>query len=256
MATGRTVASRWDRCYVDGYDFSGQARKIGPLSLEYDAADLTALADPVKGYYPNHPNVNVGAINSVFDNTATTGIHNRLATAGAIRTVTVARGIRAAPAQGDPVFAGQFTQGEYSVAEDGGAMTVNLPFVGWAEDATSLLFASPWGVLLNNSTRTAVNAAAGVDNDTGGATTHSAFIVYQVTAGNGTATITAQEASINSDVNFAAITGLTTGSIDCAVVQYGLVAGLPTATIKQYTRWQISLGTATTVTFVLSLHRG
>ena len=72
MATGRTH-SKWDRVYVDGYDFSGQARKVGPLSIEYDAADLTALSNPVKGYLPNIASVNVGAINSVFDNTATTG---------------------------------------------------------------------------------------------------------------------------------------------------------------------------------------
>ena len=119
MATGRTL-DRWKRVYVDGYDFSGQARKVGPLEITRDAADLTAIADPVRGYLPNFSHVNVGAINSVFDNTATTGIHNRLVSAGVMRTVSVAQGIRAAPAQGDPVFAGQFTQGEYTVAEDGG----------------------------------------------------------------------------------------------------------------------------------------
>ena len=163
MATGRT-AERWMRVFVDGYDFSGQARKVGPLSIEYDAADLTAIADPVKGFYPGHPNVNVGAINSVFSNTATSGIHNRLATAGDIRTVSVCHGIRAVPAMGDPVFAGQFTQGEYTVADDGGGLVVNLPFTGWASDAVSLGYATPWGVLLNaNTARTAVNTATGVD---------------------------------------------------------------------------------------------
>src|SRR3990167_5561917 len=125
MATGRT-AEGWLRVFVDGYDFSGQARKVGPLSIEYDAADLTAIADPVKCFYPGHPNVNVGAINSVFS--------------------------------------GQFTQVEYTVADDGGGLVVNLPFTGWASDAVSLGYATPWGVLLNaNTARTAVNTATGVD---------------------------------------------------------------------------------------------
>ena len=258
MATGRTL-DRWKRVYVDGYDFSGQARKVGPLEITRDAADLTAIADPVRGYLPNHSHVNVGAINSVFDNTATTGIHNRLVSAGVMRTVSVAQGIRAAPAQGDPVFAGQFTQGEYAVAEDGGGVVVNLPFSGWAEDAESILFASPWGVLLNaNTARTAVNAAAGVDlvNVT---TAGGGYMVYHVTASSNavhTATLLVQEADTNTDLSFAALSGATTGVITVTAGVRGMVSISPTATVKQFVRWQIVLGTATSVTFVLSWHPG
>jgi len=74
MAVGRTAA-RWTRVYVDGYDVSGMARTIGPLDSVYDEAEMTAMADGVKTYLPNHPHVNVGTLNTVFDNTATSGIH-------------------------------------------------------------------------------------------------------------------------------------------------------------------------------------
>ena len=258
MATGRTT-SRWQRVFVDGYDFSGQARKVGPLEITRAPADLTALSDPVRGYYPNHSHVNVGAINSVFDNTATTGIHNLLATAGVKRTVTIAQGIRAVPALADPVFAGQFTQGEYMAADDGGGVVVNLPFHGWAEDAASVLFASPWGVLLNaNVARTAVNSSTGVDLiDV--STAKGGVMVYHVTASSGgahTATIKVQDSDTDVSLDYDDLVGATTGVITVTAGVNGLVAISPTATVRQFVRWQIVLGTATSVTFVLSWHPG
>lgn len=258
MATGRTV-DKWKRVYVGGYDFSGQARSAGPLELTYDAAKLTALSDPINGYLPNHPQCNIGAINSVFDNTATTGIHNRLATAGTKRTVSVAQGIRAVPGLGDPVFAGEFTQGEYTVAEDGGGVVVNLPFQGWAGDATTLLLANPWGVLLNaNTARTAVNASTGVDL-INVSTAGGGYMVYQVTASSSaahTATLKVQDSDTNIDADFDDLALATTGVITVTAGVSGLVAISPTATVRQFVRWQIVLGTATSVTFVLSWHPG
>lgn len=258
MATGRTV-SKWTRVYVDGYDFSGQARKIGPLSLAYQAAELTALADSAKGFLPNHASVNIGALNAVFDNTATTGIHNRLATAGVKRTVSAALGIRGVPALGDPVFAGQFTQGEYMAADEGGGMNVHLPFQGWAEDASSVLFASPWGVLLHPSgAETGVNTATGVDL-INVSTVHGGYLVYHILASSNpahTATIKVQDADTNLNASFSDLSGATTGVITVTAGVSGLVAVLPTDTIRQFVRWQIVLGTATSVTFVLSWHSG
>lgn len=258
MATGRTH-SRWDRIFVGGYDLSGQARKVGPLSLEYDAANLTALADPVLGYLPNTAAVNVGAINSVFSNTATTGIHALLSTAGVKRVVTVARGIRAVPALGDPAFAGEFTQGEYSIADDGGGMVVNLPFQGWADDAASLLFASPWGaVLFANTARTAANSSTGYDRGVV-STAGGGFLVYHVTASSGaghTATIKVQDSDTNVDANFDDLSGATTGVITVTAGVSGLVAISPTATVRQFIRGQLVFGTATSITPVLSWHSG
>ena len=55
MATGRTV-SKWVRCYVDGRNLSGYGRTIGPLTWDYDLADLTCqMSDAVRGGLPVAP---------------------------------------------------------------------------------------------------------------------------------------------------------------------------------------------------------
>src|SRR3990167_3064124 len=94
MATGRTL-EKWTRFYVGGYDLSGFGRSVGPLLIEQDEADLTAWTDTVKGYLGNHVQCNLGMLNAIFDNTATTGLHAVLGTVPNNRTVIVAKGIRA-----------------------------------------------------------------------------------------------------------------------------------------------------------------
>src|SRR5687767_12028629 len=105
MATGRTV-SRWTRVYVSGYDLSGYSRSIGPLMWTFDEADGTTLGDAVKNAYPNHPVINIGTLNAVLDNT-TARSHDVIGTSQNKRVVMVPIGIRAEPAQGDPVFCGE-----------------------------------------------------------------------------------------------------------------------------------------------------
>ena len=242
------------RVYVDGYDLSGFGREVGPLELSHDEVDETTWTDAVKGYLRGHPQVNIGTLNAIMDDTATTGSHAVLNNGGNKRTVTVARGFGTAPAAGDPVFAGQFAQQSYQGAEAGGAVVVTAQFGGWASDAASLAHAMPWGILLNADTaRTGANAAAGIDNPSAGATAKGGYLVYHVTAGNGTATISVDDSADNSA--FLALSGATTGSINCAAKQYGVVALGVSATVRRYLRWQIALGTATSVTFVLSFHR-
>lgn len=250
----RTV-EKFTRVYVGGYDLSGYARSVGPLELSHDEADLTTFTDTVKGYLRNHAQANVGTLNTVMEDTATTGTHAVMAArAGAAQTVTVAIGMNAAPAAGDPVFGGTFTMKSYTPEDAGGAAVVSAQFSGWASDAASLLHASPWGVLLHASgAETAANTGTGVDNPTAASTTKGGFLVYQVLAGNGTATISVDDSANNSA--FSALSGATTGSIAVGTVQAGIVALAPTATVRRYLRWQIAFGTATTCTFVLSFHR-
>ncbi len=257
----RTVSSRWDRVYLDGYDFSGQARSVGPLELKFDSADLTTLADSLKGYLRGHPHANVGAINAVFDTTAVTGGHALFKTSGVKRTVLVARGMGAAPAAGNPCFGGQFTQAGYQAADAGGAAVVNMPFSGWAEDAVTLTYVSPWGQLLHaNSAATAANTALGLDNDTGGATTHGGYLLYHVLDSSNavhTATLSVDDGAANTvDGDFSALSGATTGVITVTAGVFGIVALSASATVRRYLRWQMALGTATSVTFVAAFFRG
>ena len=255
MAIGRTL-SRWARVYAGGYDLSCYSRDIGPLTEDYNAADLTAtMCEAVRGWLPDTPTLSPGTLNGVLDNTATTGFHTVAAAwPGTAKVVTVAQGIRAIPAAGDPVFHGQFQVNSYQAIENGGAMTVTMPFGGW--DANGLiLYNKPWGVLLHaNSAVTAANTAVGID-DYGVATALGGYMVYHVLAGDGTATITVQDAATNSNASFADITGATTGVIDCSTVKSGIVALGIAADVRRYLRWQVTLGTANTVTFVLSFTR-
>jgi len=262
MATGRTTA-RWTRVYIDGYDLSGVARTIGPLESTFDEAETTALADTVKTYLPNHPNLNVGTLNAIFDTTSVIGTATVANVTGTKRVVSVVKGIRAAPAIGAPVFCGEFMQSAYNVAGEGGVF-VNIPFAGWAADATHRSYPIAWGQLLHtNVSAAAANAAdAGVLSHTDAATAFGGYMVYHVTAatvGAGrTATIKVQHSPDEDDANYVDLGGCTTGVIDVSTAP---IAGvLPTTTnvtvVDKYLRWQIVLGTATTVTFVLGFVRG
>lgn len=244
---------------MDGYDLSGYSRTIGPLGLTYDEADLTAhMSDTVKGYLRNHSNISLGTHNAVFDNTATTGLHALMGTAGVDRDVLVAIGIRAAPVDGDSCFGGTFQDSAYQVADDGGAVTVNIPWAGWASNAGTLRYSCPWGTLLHaNAAATAANSEVGFDNPTGGATANGGYMVYEVLASSNaahTATLKVQDAAVNNDGGFADLAGCTTGVITVTAGVSGICVPT-TQTVRQYLRWQIVLGTATSVTFVMGFFR-
>lgn len=264
MATGRTT-NKWRRVYVNGYDLSGFSRDIGPLDLVYDEADLTAyMGDTVKGYLPNTAHASPGTLNAVFENTATTGLHALAQpSAGTSRNVLVAIGMRAAPADGDVCYAGSFYQSGYNVTNDGGAVTATIPFTGWSASAESLLYATPWGLILHaNAARTSASGAntdLGYDNPSGGATTKGGYFAYHILASSGaghTATLSVDDSATNlNDASFAALSGATTGSITVTAGVSGIVSIGHTATVRQYLRWQIAFGTATSVTFVSAFFR-
>lgn len=251
MPTGRTV-SKFIRCYVDGYDVSGYARSVGTLVETYDEADATTYGDSVHGYLPNHAAVNLGTLNTVLDNSS--GASHALLQSQAKRTVAIAIGIQAAPAQGDPVFCGVFMQQAHTHELSDGIVTISAPFSGWAADAATLAYSKPWGVLLApKAAYTAVNTAAGVD-DRGAQTTSGGYMCYHLLSSNGTVNLKVQDAATNTDVSFTDL--VTSGLIDASVTpQHGIVALSNTATVKRYLRWQLAFGTATTATFVIAFVR-
>lgn len=255
MATGRTQLPLYLRTYIDGYDLTGYARNAGVLGCEYEAADVTTIADSVKGYYANALTVSLGPFNGLLDNTASTGLHVIASGAGVSRVLMFPFGIRAAPAQGDPVFTFKAEQTGYTANDDGGAIAVNIPFK--AADGASILAYRPWGVMLHaKGAETAVNTAIGVD-DYGAATTAGGAFAYQCFTSNGTVTLKAQDAAVNADGSFSDISGATSGSINGSVTPVaGIVALSPTATVRRYLRWQLVFGTATTVTFAAAFIRG
>lgn len=261
MAVGRTL-EKWTRVYMDGFDVSGFGRTIGPLDTIYNEVDLTAqMSDTVQGFMRGRATVNVGIFNAVFDNTATTGIHAVLQAAGDARTVLVAKGQLAEPADGDVVFGGTFEQGAYQLEEDAEAVTVSVPFVGWAVDAAGLAYTNPSGLLLHaNAARTSgtgANAAnSGISNPEGGATALGGYFLYEVLAGSGgdgTATLSVDDSANNSD--WVALSGATSGEIDCRNRQAAIVELATNATVREYLRWQIAFNGATSVTWVAAFMR-
>jgi len=251
---GRTVLKH-ARIYVDGYDLSGYSRSFGPLMCQFDDADLTCITDAVKGALPGHATLGIGTLNGVMDNTASSGLHAVINAPGQQRTVMAVIGINAAPAQGDPAYCAMLEQKDYQLEPNAAGVYVNVAFDKTSSAATSLLYANPWGWLLHaKGAETAVNTAVGID-DNGGASAYGGYMMYQVFAGNGTATIKVQDAATNSNGSFADLSGATSGSIDCSTPKHGVVALSRTATVRQYLRWQIVLGTATTVTFALAFVR-
>lgn len=243
---GRTVAKH-ARFYADGYDLSGYSRSVGPLETTFDEQPEASFTDEVKNSLTGHCNINIGALNTFFDNTATVGPHVLLNGSGVKRVVMIPIGMRAAPAAGDPAFCGEFEQQGYS--EEGDQyLFANIPFGGWSNRASSFAYPNPWGLLLHaKAAKTAANSTTGAGIDGGASSAFGGFLAYQVFAGNGTATLSVDDSA--DDSSYSALSGATSGSIDCSTPISGIVALSKTATVRRYLRWQIALGTATTVTF-------
>lgn len=242
------------RGYIDGVDVSGFSRSIGELNWSFEQTPDTAWTDEVKNSMNGRGEISAGTYSAFLDNTAA-GTHELLNASAGTRNVMIAIGAQAAPAQGDNVFAWQFEQSGYKAEDGGGFMVVSVP-LGSASYSSTIGYCKPWGRLLHaKGAETAANTAAGID-DIGAASTTGGIFVYHLLSSDGTVTLTAQEASTNTDVNFANITGATSGSITAAVTpKSGMIALGLTASIKRYLRWQLAFGTATTATFVCAFIR-
>jgi hypothetical protein len=254
MATGRTV-QKFVRVYLNAFDMSGYTRNIGPLQWEFDPVDLHTLTDAALGYLPDRATISPGVLNGVMNNTATSGLHVIASAANGSfpgEIVSVAIGIRAAPALGDPVFTGQFPMLSYHAEDDAGASVVNIPF-GMADGANLISYAQPWSRLLHPlGAESGSSSATGIDD--GAASSLGGFFYYHVTSGDGTATLSVDDSANNSD--WTALASATSGEIETSTGTAGIVALGTTATVRRYLRFQISLNGASTVTFVSGFARG
>jgi hypothetical protein len=250
---GRTLI-KWANVFVDGFDMTGFSRSFGPLTWKYPEADTTVLNDGTTNSLPSSAEINIGAINCILDNT-TNASHDKLNTTQGTRIVTLAMGSKANPAQGDPVFTGQYMQKELLTTTDtASAVAFSASFTGWAAEGTTLLYSKPWGWLLHaKSAETAVNSAIGIDDTAVAAsTTRGGYMVYHLISSNGSVTLKVQDAAVNNNGSFA---DLVTSGVLAASPASGIVALAPTATVRQFLRWQMVLGTATTATFIISFVR-
>lgn len=255
---GRRHHLKHSRVYVDGTDLSGYVRDIGPLAATFAAEAEAALTDAVKNVMggPGAASLSVGTLNGLFDNT-TGGLHALHHAPGSLHVVTVALGEGAAPAAGAPVFGGAWHQNSYHAGEGEHALAATLEFGEWASDGL-LAYPKAWGVLLHaNAQETGANGG-GASHDGGAATNGGGFGILHVLDGDGDCTFSIEHADTDDDADFdstgAVVTFDTTdASAPCAEIK---AAASPATTIERYTRWQVSLTTATYVQFVLALVRG
>lgn len=252
--------SKWLRNYIDGYAWCGSTRSVGVLGTTYDAPLDAALCDNIKNVVLGQGVMSTGPLNAFFSPTgvasgAGTGFHDYFKGGnGQLRSVLVGVGINAEPTAGNPMFAWSLAQKNYQMAGDGFVMAT----MEFDPSATGVVtyYSNPWGILLHGEgDETAVNTATGVD-DNGAATTKGGIFAFQILSSDGTVTVKAQDAATNANGSFSDLSGATSGVVDASTTpQHGFIALSQTATVRRYLRWQIVLGTATTVRFVCGLIR-
>jgi hypothetical protein len=254
--TGR-IRLRDTRVYVDGYDLSGYSRSFGPLACVFEEGVDDALTLDVKATMPGSANVTIGTLNGIFDNTATSGLHVVMEPKiGTLCDVLFGIGVGAPPVNNDPCFGGSFDLMGYYAGPQDIPITATMPFGNMSSLAANLEYAKPWGTLLHASAAaTAANTAVGLDQTA--QSLKGGWMMYHIIAaagtGDKTATIKVQDADTNVDGSFGDL--LSSGVLNCAAGMSGIVALATNATVERYVRWQLALGTATSVTFALGWFR-
>jgi len=127
--TGRTV-SKHSRVYIDGYDMSEYTVSIGALTWTFITSEKASLTDEVKNSLPCHAEISPNTLSGFLDNT-TNGLHELLNGGTGTRTVMIPIGMRAAPVEGDPVFAGQFEQLDYMSSGDDCFVNATVNLYAW-----------------------------------------------------------------------------------------------------------------------------
>lgn len=242
------------RVYMDGYDMSTYASDWNQLAWMAAAVGIPAIGDAVQGQLPNTGDIQIGPLNFLFDNTASLGVHTVFNTLSS-RTMSVALGMIAAPAEDGECFAGEFQQIDYK-AQGEGMVTASMEFMNDVEGGTTVaarLYSEPWGKIIHaKGAETGVNAGSN-DTDFGSQTLKGGYMVSQMFSSNGTATLSIDDSTNDSDW-----VSLVSGTEQDAssTPKSEMVALATNATVDQYLRWQLALNTATTVTFFISFHRG
>lgn len=244
------------RVYLDGNNLSSHAMDIGPLAWLSTPEGQTALTDAAQGFFPGVNTIVLGTLNTIFDDTATTGSQPILKTIGGKRVISVPFGMGAAPVSGNPCFAGEFEQKDYK-ANGEGMVTASVEFEPSAR-ATSLLYARPWGNVIHaKGAETGANTGESDHENEAGQTTAGGFMVWQLFTADGTGTVTMSiEDDEATDGSYTSL--VSSGAIDAATDPIaGLVALGQGVTVDTFTRWQVAFGgNTTTATFFLSFHRG
>lgn len=250
---------KYGRLYVGGYDLSGYTFNPGTLGVEWEAEVEATLTSQIKAALAGlgQAQVTFGPVNGVFDNAAG-AIHTLHAAPGSAYVVTYAQGVGAAPAVGDPVFCYEPPQRTYAPDPNkAGAIGATMEF-GMAHTGSELLdYGRPWGVLLHPKAEVTAENGGTADHDHGAQTTKGGFGILHVFDGDGTATFAIEHSATDSDAAFDSTGAIVTFDTTDASSPFGEAKALAMdATVERYLRWQVTLGTATAVTFLMAFVRG
>jgi hypothetical protein len=252
--------NKWIRPYISGYRAGGSIANVGSLGWAGDVSPEAAYTDEIKNAIVGMIEVQPMTLNTILAPGEAADLYALFSSGVGTYDALIAYGVQAVPKAGDPIFAWRYDEAGYNAEPGSGFVMANVNFSStYATNNPAILggYNSPFGVLIHaDGAETAANTAAGID-DNGAASTKGGVFFWHLLSSDDPVTLTLQEASVNSNANFANVTGATSGSVDASAAPVsGQVALSPTAAIKRYLRWQIALGSATTATFILGFHRG
>lgn len=233
MATGKTNV-RFFRLIADGVDLSGDTRQIGEFGVNRQVAPVEGWSDGVMYFTLGQAEHVLSGYQAVFNNTASTGSHTELSALEEY-VVSLAMGIRAAPAVGDPAFLSSFDQMSYT-ADGQDAVLVNAEF---SKSLADIDHEAAFGVVL--AAGTSLNSTTnGTSVNNGASSANGALAHLHVTAtSSGSWTLKVQDSANDADWS-----DLITFSADGSAVtaEAADVAG----TVDQYVRFQATRSTGTT----------
>ncbi len=115
--TSRYIKVLFDDAAGTPRDLSDSVKTIGGIGLNYDAVDVTALANEVKQYLSGRGDSPI-EMSGTFNNTADVGAHVVIAPQNGQNkssTLTIQIGSQAAPTTGDPEWEGEYSVFGYTV---------------------------------------------------------------------------------------------------------------------------------------------
>jgi len=247
---------KYTRVYANAYDISGTARDIGSVGVTMEDTPAAAYSDEVMNTILGMASIQCGPLNAFLSPSAAIGLHELMSAGNIVTNVMVAFGTIAEPTVGMPVFAWTMQQASYTSDGQGiVGVNVNFPAASYSEVKG---YENPFGLLLHaKAARTAANTAVGTINN-GAASAKGGIFAWQLFSSDGTCTLSVDDSATNAnDGAFSALSGATSGLINASVTPAsGMVALAKTATVRQYLRWQLALGSANTATFACAFIRG
>lgn len=227
MATGKTLG-RYSKAYYDGIDQSGDSNNWS-LKVQAPKADITSLASStVENLYPV-PRIS-GKQKGWFDNTVSVGLYTQLKGSYQARVATIAIGIRAAPAAGDPVLTHKLmTQVETYPLDYAQAVAMLVDLDG-VDPTLAATVGIPFGVLLQpDGQLTSTTNGSIIDNLASSAA--GALGILHVTAAGGTWSIKITHDTASNMATEATLMTFTSNGTSITGEALGA-----TGTVNRYTR--------------------